>query len=70
MRSPGRDTVVIGNIDPVGVMMEGDPQSVRLAAETLMDRFGALPNFVLGTGCDLPGETPLENIDALMATRK
>ncbi|HEY5526684.1 MAG TPA: uroporphyrinogen decarboxylase family protein [Candidatus Anoxymicrobiaceae bacterium] len=65
----GRDTVVIGNIDPVGVMMEGDPESVWLGASALLARFGGLPNFVLGTGCDLPGDTPLENIDALMAAR-
>jgi len=66
----GPGTVVIGNVDPVGVMMEGDPQSVRKASGILIERFGDLPNYVLGTGCDLPGETPLENIDALMAMRE
>jgi uroporphyrinogen-III decarboxylase len=50
--------------------MEGDPQSVRKASGILIERFGDLPNYVLGTGCDLPGETPLENIDALMAMRE
>ena len=25
------------------------------------------PNFILSTACDLPAETPLENIHALMA---
>ena len=63
------DTVVIGNVDPVGVMMEGDPQSVRKAAQVLVERFVDRRNYVLGTGCDLPGETPLVNIDALMEAR-
>ena len=65
----GGDAVVMGNVDPVSVMMEGDPETVAREARALVERFGALPNFVLGTGCDLPGETPLENIDALMSLR-
>jgi uroporphyrinogen-III decarboxylase len=61
------DMLVIGNVDPVGVMLEGDPAGVRAAAAELIERFGNSKNFVLGTGCDLPIETPLENIDALFA---
>lgn len=63
---PG-DVVVLGNVDPVGVMLEGTPADVTDAAGSLLERFGSRPNFVLGTGCDLPMDTPLENIDALMS---
>jgi len=63
----GDDVVVIGNVDPVGTMLEGDPAAVAEAARKLLGKFGDRPNYVLGTGCDLPIETPLENIDALMA---
>jgi uroporphyrinogen decarboxylase len=58
------DMLVIGNVDPVAVMMEGEPRRVREAAADLLKRFGSRANYVLGTGCDLPVETPLENVDA------
>lgn len=61
------DMLVIGNVDPVGVMMEGGPSEVTEVAGSLLEKFGGERNFVLGTGCDLPIETPLENIDALFA---
>jgi uroporphyrinogen decarboxylase len=60
------DVVVIGNVDPVGTMLEGDASAVTVAALALLEEFGDRPNYVLGSGCDLPIETPLENIDALM----
>jgi uroporphyrinogen decarboxylase len=44
--------------------MEGEPRRVREAAADLLKRFGSRANYVLGTGCDLPVETPLENVDA------
>ena len=64
------DMLVIGNVDPVGVMMEAEPAAVTEVARSLIERFGGKQNFVLGTGCDLPIETPLENIDALFAAAK
>jgi uroporphyrinogen decarboxylase len=33
-----------------------------------MKRMDPYPNFILSTGCDLPQETPLENIRAFMET--
>lgn len=64
------DMVVLGNIDPVSVMLEGGIDDVSAAVTSLLERFGARPNFTLATGCDLPMETPLENIDAFMDTAK
>lgn len=61
------DVVVLGNVDPVGVMVEGTTDEVREAASSLVSEIGDRENFVLGTGCDLPGETPLENLDALFS---
>lgn len=59
------DVAVIGNVDPVGVMVEGSAGDVLDAARALVDRLGKRPNFLLGTGCDLPIDTPLANLDAL-----
>jgi len=61
------DVLVIGNVDPVGTMVEGTVEDVAAAARELLDRFASEPNFVLSSGCDLPAETPFENIDALMS---
>lgn len=61
------DMVVLGNVDPVSVMLEGSPSHVEATARSLLDSYGERSNFVLATGCDLPMETPLENIDAFMS---
>jgi uroporphyrinogen decarboxylase len=57
---------VIGNICPATTMLSGSPDDVRREVETLLERMAPHPNFILSTGCDLPAETPLENIDAFM----
>lgn len=60
------EVVLIGNIDPVGVMVHESPPEVARAARELLDSMACCDNFVFSTGCDLPYETPHENIDALM----
>ncbi len=61
------DTVVMGNIDPAGVLRLGSPDSVRAATLSLMERCCKYNNFVLSSGCDVPPMTPWENIDAFFA---
>lgn len=56
--------VVMGNIDPVGIMKQSTPEKVKEVTHTLLDRVASHPNFVLSSGCDLPPHTPLENVDA------
>jgi uroporphyrinogen decarboxylase len=60
------DVVLIGNVDPVRVMVNETPDEVRDSVRALLDRMAPYPNFILSTGCDLPPETPLENIRAFM----
>ncbi len=60
------DMVLIGNIDPVSVMVNETPAGVRQAVNRLLDAIAPFDNFILSTGCDLPQETPLENIQAFM----
>ena len=57
---------LIGNIDPVRVMVNGSPDDVKVAVRELSMEMQPYPNFILSTGCDLPLETPLENITAFM----
>jgi uroporphyrinogen decarboxylase len=63
----GSDCVLLGNIDPVRVMVNGTPETVRTAVRELCERMAGVENFIVGTGCDLPPETPIENIVALVA---
>jgi len=64
------DIIVMGNIDPAGVLRMGDPEKVREATLSLMDRCCKYENFVLSSGCDMPPMTPWENIDAFFEASK
>lgn len=60
------DVVLIGNINPTAIMVDETPQGVYRATSELAESMKPYPNFILSTGCDLPPETPLENIKAFM----
>lgn len=60
------DVVLIGNVDPVGVVRDGTRGDVREAVRRLCESMRPHRNFILSTGCDLPPDTPLENIGAFM----
>lgn len=58
------DTLVMGNIDPVGVLRMMSPNEVAKEVTTLLEQTVEFPNFVLSTGCDVPPYVPEENIQA------
>ena len=58
--------VVMGNINPTGSILFGKPEEVKHDVKELLTSMESYPNFILSTGCDLPQETPPENIDAFM----
>ena len=60
---PG-DSIVIGNIDPAGIIRNGTPEQIREETLALMERCCKYPNFVVASGCDIPPNTSLENIEA------
>jgi len=60
------DLVLMGNLDIVRVMLQLAPNQVYRATLDLIDAMAPYPNFVLSTACDLPADTPLENIHAMM----
>lgn len=64
------DVVFIGNIDPVAVMVQSTPDEVRAETRALLEKMAPYPNFILSTGCDLPPETPLANIEALVSAAR
>ena len=58
------DRLVIGNVDPAGILRGGTPDIVREETLKLMKRCSVYPNFIISSGCDIPPMTPKENIDA------
>jgi uroporphyrinogen decarboxylase len=60
------DVIVLGNISPTHVMLYGTIEDVRSEVCKLLEAIRNHDNFVLSTGCDLPFETPEENIGAFM----
>jgi len=57
---------LIGNLDPVGVFLRSTPEEVAIATRNLLEKMRGVNNFILSSGCDLPIDTPLENIEAFM----
>ena len=58
------DTLVMGNIDPVGILKMMSPEQIENEVTRLLEATAGFPNFVLSTGCDVPPHVPIENIEA------
>jgi uroporphyrinogen decarboxylase len=59
---------LMGNLNPTGVILNGDPAAVAAEVNTLLRQMESCPDFILSTGCDLPQETPVENVRAFVET--
>ena len=64
LESMPSDRLVIGNIDPVGILRNGTPETVTKAVTELLESCSKYPGFLLSSGCDIPPLTPLENLQA------
>lgn len=58
------DVLVMGNIDPVGVLRMMPPEKIANEVNSLLEQTAGYPNFVLSTGCDVPPGVPEANIQA------
>jgi uroporphyrinogen decarboxylase len=58
------DVLVLGNLDPVGLLKSAEPQTIKSIVCDLLERTKQYPNFVLSSGCDVPPHTPQANIEA------
>jgi uroporphyrinogen decarboxylase len=56
------DFILMGNLNPKGNLFFGTPADVENEVKGLLKLLEKKEQFILGTGCDLPSETPLENI--------
>ena len=59
----GPKQVICGNINPVSVLREASPEEIYKAIENCHKEAGE--NFIVGAGCEVTRDTPLENIRVL-----
>jgi MtaA/CmuA family methyltransferase len=62
-RETGPRQVLAGNIDPVSVLRNGTPDSVTKALRECYRQAGA--NYIVAAGCEVPRDTPAENVLAM-----
>jgi uroporphyrinogen decarboxylase len=62
------DKLIMGNVDPVGVLKMQSPAEIKAYVADLLKNTAQFNNFVLSTGCDLPPHVPYQNIDAFFET--
>lgn len=62
-RKMGARQVLLGNVNPVSVLRDGDPAGVTAAVAECHREAGA--RFIVGAGCEVPRDTPQENLLAL-----
>ncbi len=61
-----KTVIVMGNVDPAGIVAHGSIESVRQAVDALNQSCGDYENFWLSTGCDVPPDAPWENLVEFM----
>lgn len=60
----GPTQVLLGNVDPVRVVLDGSPEQVYAAVQACHDEAG--PRYIVGAGCEIPRDTPHENVRAMI----
>lgn len=58
----GPEQVLLGNLDPVRVMQNGTPEEIEAGFARCHREAG--PRYIVGAGCEVPVDTPEENLRA------
>lgn len=58
------DLIVMGNIDPVGILKQATSEEVYRITADLLSKTSQYKNFVISSGCDMPPLVPDANIKA------
>jgi MtaA/CmuA family methyltransferase len=64
----GANQIVLGNVNPVAVLRNGNPDLVSQTVAQCHQDAGT--RFIIGAGCEIPRDTPHENLRALCAVAK
>jgi len=59
----GPEQILAGGVDPVSVLQNGTPASVRKAVARCHEQAGQ--RYIVAAGCEVPPDTPDENVQAL-----
>ncbi len=59
-------TLMIGNLDPSGVLNFGTPELVKRKTVELLEIYRDSPRLMINAGCAIPPNTPPENIRAMI----
>jgi MtaA/CmuA family methyltransferase len=59
----GNEQVLLGNLDPVAALRNSTPASITAAIAECYRQAG--PRYIVGAGCEVPRDTPQENLQAL-----
>jgi len=65
-RRIGGRVTLIGNLDPTQTILRGTPDLVRQQSVEAITKAGAGGGFILGTGCFVPYDSPIENLKAMV----
>ncbi|MBU1742357.1 MAG: uroporphyrinogen decarboxylase family protein, partial [Proteobacteria bacterium] len=66
----GAKICLIGNVNPVDVLLNGTPEQVAAASERCIRQAAPGGGFVLAAGCDTGYRTPGENLAAMVETAR
>lgn len=59
----GHNQVLLGNIDPVAVLRDGTPETITASLAECHHQAGQC--YIVGAGCEVVRDTPLENVRAM-----
>ena len=62
----GSKVCLLGNLNPAGALLRGTPENVAAEAKIAI-RATSGTRFILGSGCEVAPQTPLENMQSLVA---
>ena len=66
----GKSVCIEGNIDPVSTLLHGRPEDVEKEAGECISKAGRDGGFILSSGCEVPLDTPAENIKAMVTASR
>ncbi|MHC1769113.1 MAG: uroporphyrinogen decarboxylase family protein [Verrucomicrobiia bacterium] len=62
----GDRVCLMGNLNPVELLLRGTPGEVERAASEAISEAGKHGGFILGSGCEVPVDAPPENLKAMV----
>ena len=64
-KTAGRRMALMGNIDPVSMILSGTPEEITEECRRIIDVAGREGGFILAPGCETPQASPDENVAAM-----